>query len=99
MIGDHMQLQPYTSNFQHSRTYDMNISLFERLITRNLMNSMLNTQYRMRPEIAELICPIIYKNLENADIVSTYPQVKKMKKNLFFMNHDKEESNDEVNIL
>ncbi|XP_037948248.1 NFX1-type zinc finger-containing protein 1 [Teleopsis dalmanni] len=91
MIGDHMQLKPFISN--HSRC----ISLFERLIKNNFQYSILTTQYRMRPIIADLLQPVIYKNLENAKVVQNLEDIRKMKKNLYFLDHDHAESKPESN--
>lgn len=70
----------------------MDVSLFERMINNNLHKVSLNTQYRMRPEIANLIRPMIYKDLIDNENVSRYPDVVGMEKNLFFINHSNPES-------
>ncbi|XP_054725604.1 NFX1-type zinc finger-containing protein 1 [Anastrepha obliqua] len=100
LIGDHLQLQPYTSSFQHSRTHQLNISLFERLFVNNLKGSILNIQYRMRPCIAELIQPTFYAELKNDCSVEMYPRVRNMIKDLYFYSHNELEfqSEDECSI-
>lgn len=52
----------------------------------------LTTQYRMRPEFANLIRPTIYKDLLDDDSVKQYPNVKGMAKNLYFIDHTEPES-------
>lgn len=52
----------------------------------------LTTQYRMRPEIANLIRPIIYKELLDDESVTQYPNVMGMMKNLYFIDHTEPES-------
>jgi superfamily I DNA and/or RNA helicase len=47
----------------------------------------LNVQHRMRPEIASLISPTIYENLQNSDSVTKYPRVTGVKENVFFVSH------------
>ncbi|XP_067617322.1 NFX1-type zinc finger-containing protein 1-like isoform X2 [Eurosta solidaginis] len=89
MIGDHMQLQPYTSSFYYS--YDLNISLFERLFVNNLKGSTLHIQYRMRPCIADLMHPTFYEVLKNDAFVESYPKVPYMTANLFFYTHKNNE--------
>ncbi|XP_067617323.1 NFX1-type zinc finger-containing protein 1-like [Eurosta solidaginis] len=89
MIGDHMQLQPYTSSFYYS--YDLNISLFERLFVNNLKGSTLHIQYRMRPCIADLMHPTFYEVLKDDVIVESYPKVRYMTANLFFYTHTNNE--------
>lgn len=70
----------------------MDVSLFERMINNNMHYVLLKQQYRMRPEIANLIRPIIYKELSDHESVLSYPNVKGMAKNLFFIDHDYPES-------
>ncbi|XP_011194259.1 NFX1-type zinc finger-containing protein 1 [Zeugodacus cucurbitae] len=100
MIGDHMQLKPYTTNYRHSRTCQLNISLFERLFLNNLKGYTLNVQYRMRPCIADLIHPTIYTELMNDETVKSYPKVRNMLKDLYFCTHNETEffSEDECSI-
>lgn len=42
----------------------------------------------MRPDIANLLRPTIYEDLNDADIVRQYKDIRGMSKNLFFVNHD-----------
>lgn len=70
----------------------MDISLFERMINNNMHCVTLTTQYRMRPEIANLIRPIIYKELLDDESVTQYPNVMGMMKNLYFIDHTEPES-------
>lgn len=46
----------------------------------------------MRPEIANLIRPIIYKELLDDEGVKKYPDVIGMAKNLYFIDHTEPES-------
>uniref|UniRef100_A0A0K8V7C2 NFX1-type zinc finger-containing protein 1 n=2 Tax=Bactrocera latifrons TaxID=174628 RepID=A0A0K8V7C2_BACLA len=87
MIGDHLQLKPYTSNYGNSLTSQLNISLFERLFVSNLKGYTLNVQYRMRPCIADLIHPTFYTDLKNDYSVNNYPVIRNMDKNLYFYTH------------
>lgn len=96
MIGDHKQLKPFTSNYRHSRTWQLNISLFERLFVNNLKGYTLNVQYRMRPCIADLIHPTFYTELNNDDTVNSYPKVRNMHKDLYFYTHNEIEYYSEV---
>ena len=52
----------------------------------------LGIQHRMRPEIAELIVPHIYKELKNDPSVEKYENVLGVLNNLYFINHDKKEA-------
>lgn len=62
------------------------------MINNNMHCVTLTTQYRMRPEIANLIRPIIYKDLDDSECVQNYPDVMGMSKNLFFIDHNEPES-------
>lgn len=92
MIGDHMQLRPTTSVHVLSQKFKMNISLFERMVNNNVNCVCLETQHRMRPEIADLLRPTIYKSLVDHESVKNYPNVRGIAKNVFFMTHNLEES-------
>lgn len=70
----------------------MDISLFERMINNEVHCTQLNVQHRMRPEIANLIRPHIYKELQDHESVLNYPKVIGLQKNLFFINHNHPES-------
>lgn len=91
-IGDHQQLRPTTSVYKLAQQYHMDISLFERMLNNNLHSVTLTTQYRMRTEIANLIRPMIYKDLIDNENVHRYPNVIGMEKNLFFIDHNNLES-------
>jgi len=95
MIGDHLQLRPQiqtynlTSDSAIGRHYNLDISLFERLITAKtnpLPSSNLTIQRRMRPEISSLIRNTLYPYLEDGQNVN-YPDVSGMGSNLYFMDH------------
>lgn len=92
LIGDHQQLRPTTSVYKLARDYHMDVSLFERMINNKMHFVSLNTQYRMRPDIANLIRPTIYAELMDSEMVQSYPNVVGMAKNLFFIDHQEPES-------
>ncbi|XP_055607066.1 NFX1-type zinc finger-containing protein 1-like [Uranotaenia lowii] len=94
LIGDHQQLRPTVAVYELSKKYKMDISLFERLI-RNQANAVcLTEQYRMRPEIADLIRPVIYPNLQDNEGNKNRSKIKGMRHNLFFFNHTVPEDED-----
>lgn len=70
----------------------MDVSLFERMVNNNIHCVTLDTQYRMRPEIANLIRPTIYKTLIDDDSVKQFGNITGMFKNLYFINHIEQES-------
>ncbi|CAJ0578160.1 unnamed protein product, partial [Mesorhabditis spiculigera] len=92
MIGDHQQLRPNPSNYELGRSYNLNVSMFERLHRNGFPCTSLLKQHRMRPEITEYIVrPHFYYKLEDHEIVMEYPPVAGMGKNLFFWEHDEPE--------
>lgn len=96
LVGDHKQLRPMISDHDLKKDF-LDVSLMERLvqngIAQNTQNwTQLKVQHRMRAEIAQLICPVIYDELENHSDVEKYPNVKGCSKNLFFVHHENPES-------
>ncbi|RBR18872.1 uncharacterized protein FIESC28_05794 [Fusarium coffeatum] len=109
LIGDHLQLRPQIQNYDLQSTnprgkqYSLDVSLFERLVQPphdtdlRIPYSMLETQRRMHPSIAELVRSTLYPSLNDADAVAEYPQVMGMKRRLFWFHHDQPENADETN--
>lgn len=94
LIGDHKQLRPTTSVYKLAKQYKMDISLFERMVNNGINSVKLNVQHRMRPEIANLIRPTIYKELTDHELVAKYPNVLGITKNVFFITHNELETNE-----
>lgn len=92
LIGDHQQLRPTSSVYKLAQLYKMDISLFERMINNNINCATLTEQYRMRPEIANLIRPTIYRTLIDSASVQRYPVVTGTEKSMFFLTHTHPES-------
>ncbi|KAG0028963.1 hypothetical protein BGZ82_008171 [Podila clonocystis] len=94
LIGDHLQLRPKISTYELSsesrsgQQYNLDRSLFERLInTAKVPSSLLTTQRRMRPEICDMVRHTLYPKLIDGGKVLEYPNVSGMATNLFFMSH------------
>ncbi|OXU25033.1 hypothetical protein TSAR_011075 [Trichomalopsis sarcophagae] len=96
LIGDHKQLQPKASVYKLGKNYNLNISLFERMVRIMGDYTQLGYQHRMRPQFAKLITPAIYKKLYNHEVVLDYPDVAGLEKNLFFLNHVQREENHDM---
>lgn len=90
--GDHQQLRPTSSVYELSKRYNMDISLFERMINNDINCVTLKQQYRMHPDIANLIRPTIYKELVDAQNVFMYPPVAGVNSRVYFLNHTNPES-------
>ena len=86
LIGDHKQLRPTPAVYDLVKRYKLDVSLFERMVNVGIQCEMLNVQHRMRPEIATLM-KHIYDDLENHESVEKYEDIKGMKKNMFFIDH------------
>jgi len=95
MIGDHQQLRPKPNDYHLATDCNLEVSLFERLVKNKLPLATLEVQHRMRPVIAELVCPHIYPTLINAAEVCEYESIRGVKHNVFFVNHTNTE--DDVN--
>ncbi|NWV70453.1 ZNFX1 protein, partial [Malurus elegans] len=87
LIGDHQQLQPSANVYDLAKNFNLEVSLFERLIKVNFPFVCLKYQHRMRPEIAQLISPHIYQKLENHPSVLEYENIKGVSTNVFFVEH------------
>ena len=87
LIGDHQQLRPTPAVYDLAKRFKLDVSLFERMVNVGMQCEMLNVQHRMRPEIAALM-KHIYDDLENDESVEKYEDIKGMKKNMFFINHN-----------
>ncbi|NXV10160.1 ZNFX1 protein, partial [Cettia cetti] len=88
LIGDHQQLQPSANVYDLAKNFNLEVSLFERLIKVDFPFVCLKYQHRMRPEIAQLISPHIYQKLENDPSVLKYENIKGVSTNVFFVEHE-----------
>lgn len=109
LIGDHLQLRPQIQNYDLQSTnprgqqYSLDMSLFERLVQPphdtdlRVPYSILETQRRMHPSIAELVRSTLYPALKDAETVTNYPGVVGMKKRLFWFHHERLEGKAQSN--
>jgi hypothetical protein len=91
LIGDHQQLRPRASNMEMAIKYNLEISMFERLVEIGYPLVQLSTQHRMRPEISKLVRPF-YDKLDDHKIVQHLPNIRCTKKDIFFFTHNWPES-------
>ncbi|XP_028413342.1 NFX1-type zinc finger-containing protein 1-like [Dendronephthya gigantea] len=95
LIGDHKQLRPKPTVFQLGLDYQLDISLFERMVDNDMPFACLKAQHRMRPEISVMMAPI-YDNLIDHESVLNFERIKGINKNIFFVDHQfKEDALDE----
>ena len=87
MIGDHEQLRPSNAAYQLAKVYNLNLSLFERLIGNGVHHVTLDCQHRMRPEISNIM-RIIYPKLKDHSKVTKYERIRGVTRNLYFIAHN-----------
>lgn len=99
MIGDHQQLRPKANN--HALTvekgdgYDLNMSMFERLVRSGYPHVTLRNQHRMRPEISAHVRELMYPDLSDDKKVLNFPSLRGVQSNVMMVNHSHVESQDD----
>ncbi|KAM6493100.1 hypothetical protein JOM56_011234 [Amanita muscaria] len=95
LIGDHKQLRPkvksYPLTVEKGDGFDLNRSLFERLVLKGYPHTALSQQHRMRPEISALIRHLTYPNLVDAPGTQGRPDLRGVTDNLIMIHHSKPE--------
>lgn len=95
MIGDHKQLRPFVNydlSVEKGDGYDLNRSMFERLVLKGYPHQVLAQQHRMRPEISNLIRQLNYPSLIDAPKTQNRPDLRGFSDNVIFVNHDQLEN-------
>lgn len=67
--------------------YDLNRSLFERLVLKGYPHSTLSQQHRMRPEISSLVRDLMYPDLTDAPKTFDRPNLRGVQDNVIFLDH------------
>ncbi|KAJ6531120.1 P-loop containing nucleoside triphosphate hydrolase protein [Mycena capillaripes] len=97
LIGDHKQLRPKVNNYEltveKGEGYDLNRSLFERLVLKGYPHDTLIAQHRMRPEISRIVRHLTYPDLKDAPKTQGRPDLRGVRDNIVFINHGKPEDN------
>jgi len=97
LIGDHKQLRPKVNNYglsaEKGEGYDLNVSLFERLVLAGVPHTTLSKQHRMRPEISALVRTLTYPELEEAESTNGRPGLRGFQDSVLFGTHSKPELN------
>jgi superfamily I DNA and/or RNA helicase len=88
-------LRPKVNNYvltiEKGEGYDLNRSLFERLILKQYPHETLNQQHRMRPEISALIRKLTYPELVDAPSTLGRPDILGLQDNIMLIDHDHQE--------
>eukprot|EP00536_Pseudo-nitzschia_multiseries_P007577 jgi/Psemu1/195979/e_gw1.180.79.1 len=103
LIGDHKQLRPKVETYKLTKVsgggYNLDVSLFERLILGGLRSASLAVQHRMRPSISEFVRSQTYPGLIDHESVLTFPDIRGVNENVVFIDHDNPEDKQEVDSL
>lgn len=79
MIGDHKQVRPkvecYMLSVESRGGHDLNVFLFERLVTSGFPHVTLGVQHRMHPGISQLVRTCTYPQLQDHPSVHEHPPV------------------------
>ncbi|KAL8670572.1 MAG: hypothetical protein Q9168_004900 [Polycauliona sp. 1 TL-2023] len=99
LIGDHKQLRPKVANYkltvEKGEGYDLNRSMFERLVLKGFPHQILTQQHRMRPEISALVRSITYPDLLDAPKTKGRSNLRGFQDNLIFVDHRKPEGDNQ----
>ena len=87
LIGDHKQLRPKATVYELAQKYNLEVSLFERMVLNSMDCKRLSIQHRMRPEIATLTKRIYDHEILDHDSVCDFPAISGLCHNLFFIDH------------
>lgn len=95
MIGDHKQLRPrahFRLSVEKGDGFDLNRSLFERLILAGYPHLVLSQQHRMRPELSALVKQLSYPGLTDAPWTLSRPHLRGLRDDVIFLSHSATES-------
>ncbi|XP_038069842.1 NFX1-type zinc finger-containing protein 1-like [Patiria miniata] len=92
LIGDHQQLKPNPTVYRLAKQFNLDTSLFERMINNGMPCRSLSHQHRMRPEISYLMKKHFYRNLSDDESVLKMDNVRGVAHNMFFIAHQHLES-------
>ncbi|KAJ7385050.1 NFX1-type zinc finger-containing protein 1 [Desmophyllum pertusum] len=103
LIGDHKQLRPKATVYELAQNYNLEISLFERMVINSMDCKRLCIQHRMRPEIAALTKRIYDHEIVDHESVCEFDDITGVTNNLFFIDHCRPEilgySRSQITIL
>lgn len=95
LIGDHKQLRPKVSNYEltveKGDGFNLNMSLFERLISQGHSHTTLREQHRSHPEISFFSRRLAYEHLVDGAECLRRPEVKGLRGRVIFVHHEHHE--------
>jgi hypothetical protein len=90
-IGDHEQLRPKVNNYaltvERGDGFDLNMSMFERLIRMGRPHTTLSKQHRMHPDISIFSREDTYPNMVDAAATLKHPAVGGLSDRVVFVSH------------
>lgn len=84
-------MNSYTLNVDSHEGFDLNRSLFERLVRRGFPHQTLGKQHRMRPEISRLVRSLTYPNLVDAPSTQGRADLCGIRDNVVLIHHEHQE--------
>ncbi|KAI1851825.1 hypothetical protein JX265_013182 [Neoarthrinium moseri] len=95
LIGDHKQLRPkvdsYALTVEQGSGYNLNMSMFERLIIQGHSHTTLVKQHRMHPEISVFPRGLTYPELQDGEKTAGRPAIRGIHDRVIFVNHENPE--------
>ncbi|KAI9159145.1 NFX1-type zinc finger-containing protein 1 [Paramyrothecium foliicola] len=92
LIGDHKQLPPKVNNYALTKEkgdgYDLNVSLFERLIRHGNAYATLRQQHRSHPDISQFARLLAYENLEDVMLTQSRDPIRGLQSRVAFVHHE-----------
>ena len=100
LIGDHQQLRPNPTVYDLAKQYNLDVSLFERMVKNGVPFTRLRLQHRMRPEISKMLEHIYFDpKLENHKSVMQFDHIQGVARNVFFVDHEETEVGTRARIV
>ncbi|KAF5265252.1 hypothetical protein FOXYS1_3905 [Fusarium oxysporum] len=95
LIGDHKQLRPKVGNYvltkEKGEGYDLNVSLFERLVVQGRHFTALEEQHRSHPDISQYPRMLAYPELKDMPSTSDRQAIRGLKSRITFVHHERPE--------
>jgi hypothetical protein len=95
LIGDHKQLRPKVGNYlltkEKGEGYDLNVSLFERLVVQGRHFTALEEQHRSHPDISQYPRMLAYPELKDMPSTSDRQPIRGLKSRVTFVHHERPE--------
>jgi hypothetical protein len=92
LIGDHKQLRPKVNNYsltvEKGDGYNLNVSMFERLILQDHHYTVLQEQHRSHPDISHYARLLAYPHLLDAPTTLSRERLRGLNNRVMFINHE-----------